>query len=94
MLSASVSKWTPLSALSYIRHRFEKQSLVPILQKSDLCPYDRQPEKRRHIESDIEGISLRHSVICEKTDKLDLRLQLKTKSRLHSLKLPKTRDRT
>ncbi|KAA6385491.1 MAG: hypothetical protein EZS28_018979 [Streblomastix strix] len=43
---------------------------------------------------ETEGISLRHSVICEQTDKVDLRLQLKTKSGLHSHKLPKTRDRT
>ncbi|KAA6397920.1 MAG: hypothetical protein EZS28_006553 [Streblomastix strix] len=41
-----------------------------------------------------EGISLRHSVICEQTDKVDLRLQPKTKSGLHSDKLPKTRGRT
>ncbi|KAA6378278.1 MAG: hypothetical protein EZS28_026194 [Streblomastix strix] len=44
--------------------------------------------------AEIEGISLRHSVICEQTDKVDFRLKPKTKSRLHSLKLPKTRDRT
>ncbi|KAA6398211.1 MAG: hypothetical protein EZS28_006264 [Streblomastix strix] len=44
--------------------------------------------------AEIEGISLRHSVICEQTDKVDLRLQPKSKSRLHSHKLPKTRDRT
>ncbi|KAA6401431.1 MAG: hypothetical protein EZS28_003029, partial [Streblomastix strix] len=44
--------------------------------------------------AEIEGISLRHSVICEQTDKVDLRLQPKTRSRLHSNKLPKTRDRT
>ncbi|KAA6355308.1 MAG: hypothetical protein EZS28_049165 [Streblomastix strix] len=44
--------------------------------------------------AEIEGISLRHSVICEQTDKIDLRLQPKTKSGLHSHKLPKTRDRT
>ncbi|KAA6362708.1 MAG: hypothetical protein EZS28_041764 [Streblomastix strix] len=43
--------------------------------------------------AEIEGISLRHSVICEQTDKVDLRLQPKTKSGLHSHKLPKTRDR-
>ncbi|KAA6397767.1 MAG: hypothetical protein EZS28_006704 [Streblomastix strix] len=42
----------------------------------------------------IEGISLRHSVICEQTDKVDLQLQTKTKSGLHSHKLPKTRDRS
>ncbi|KAA6366566.1 MAG: hypothetical protein EZS28_037906, partial [Streblomastix strix] len=28
--------------------------------------------------AEIEGISLRHSVICEQTDKVDLRLQPKT----------------
>ncbi|KAA6352772.1 MAG: hypothetical protein EZS28_051701 [Streblomastix strix] len=44
--------------------------------------------------AEIEEISLRHSVICEQTDKVDLRLQPKTKSVLHSHKLPKTRDRT
>ncbi|KAA6393738.1 MAG: hypothetical protein EZS28_010741 [Streblomastix strix] len=44
--------------------------------------------------AEIEGISLNHSMICEQTDKVDLRLQPKTKSRLHSHKLPKTRDRT
>ncbi|KAA6393871.1 MAG: hypothetical protein EZS28_010605 [Streblomastix strix] len=44
--------------------------------------------------AEIEGISLRHSVICEQIDKVDLRLQPKTKSGLHSRKLPKTRDRT
>ncbi|KAA6358051.1 MAG: hypothetical protein EZS28_046422, partial [Streblomastix strix] len=43
--------------------------------------------------AEIEGISLRHSVICEQIDKVDLRLQTKTKSGLHSHKLPKTRDR-
>ncbi|KAA6387032.1 MAG: hypothetical protein EZS28_017440, partial [Streblomastix strix] len=43
---------------------------------------------------EIEGISLRHSIICEQTDKLDLRLQPKTKSGLHSHKLPKIRNRT
>ncbi|KAA6385267.1 MAG: hypothetical protein EZS28_019208 [Streblomastix strix] len=43
--------------------------------------------------AEIEGISLRHSVICEQTDKVDLRLQPKTKFGLHSYKLPKTRDR-
>ncbi|KAA6367498.1 MAG: hypothetical protein EZS28_036976 [Streblomastix strix] len=44
--------------------------------------------------AEIEGISLRHSVICEHTDKIDLRLQPKTKSELHSYKLQKTKDRT
>ncbi|KAA6365719.1 MAG: hypothetical protein EZS28_038755 [Streblomastix strix] len=44
--------------------------------------------------AEIEGMSLRHSVICLKTDKLYLRLQPKTKFGLHSHKLPKTRDRT
>ncbi|KAA6402961.1 MAG: hypothetical protein EZS28_001503 [Streblomastix strix] len=44
--------------------------------------------------AEIEGMSLRQSVICEQTDKVDLRLQPKTKSGLHSHKLPKTRDRT
>ncbi|KAA6398275.1 MAG: hypothetical protein EZS28_006195 [Streblomastix strix] len=44
--------------------------------------------------AEIEEISLRHSVICEQTDKVDLRLQPKTKSGLHQHKLPKTRDRT
>ncbi|KAA6401247.1 MAG: hypothetical protein EZS28_003229 [Streblomastix strix] len=44
--------------------------------------------------AEIEGISLRFSVICEKTDKVDFRLQTKTKSGLLSHKLPKTRDRT
>ncbi|KAA6372000.1 MAG: hypothetical protein EZS28_032475 [Streblomastix strix] len=43
--------------------------------------------------AEIEGISLRHSVICEQIDKVDLRLQPKTKSGLHSYKLPKSRDR-
>ncbi|KAA6374683.1 MAG: hypothetical protein EZS28_029790 [Streblomastix strix] len=42
----------------------------------------------------IEGISLRHLVICQNTDKVDLRLLPKQKSGLHSLKLPKIRDRT
>ncbi|KAA6397459.1 MAG: hypothetical protein EZS28_007012 [Streblomastix strix] len=41
-----------------------------------------------------ERISLRHSVICEQTDKVDSRPQPKTKSGLHSHTLPKTRDRT
>ncbi|KAA6366649.1 MAG: hypothetical protein EZS28_037824 [Streblomastix strix] len=45
------------------------------------------------MEPEIEGISLRHSVICELTDNVDLRLQPKTKSRLHSHKLPITSDR-
>ncbi|KAA6361296.1 MAG: hypothetical protein EZS28_043176, partial [Streblomastix strix] len=44
--------------------------------------------------AEIEGVSLRHSVIYEKHDKVDLRLQPITKSRLHSHKFPKTRDRT
>ncbi|KAA6397483.1 MAG: hypothetical protein EZS28_006987 [Streblomastix strix] len=44
--------------------------------------------------AEIEGISVRHTVICEQTDKVDLRLQPKTKSVLHSHKLPKIRDRT
>ncbi|KAA6391550.1 MAG: hypothetical protein EZS28_012920 [Streblomastix strix] len=44
--------------------------------------------------AEIDGISLRRSVICEQTDKVDLRLQPKTKSGLHSHKLPKTRERT
>ncbi|KAA6371074.1 MAG: hypothetical protein EZS28_033396, partial [Streblomastix strix] len=44
--------------------------------------------------AEIEGISQRHSVICEHTDKVDLRLQPKTKTGLHSHKLPKTKDRT
>ncbi|KAA6369926.1 MAG: hypothetical protein EZS28_034546 [Streblomastix strix] len=43
--------------------------------------------------AEIEEISLRHSVICEQTDKVDLRLQPKTKSGLLSHKLPKIRDR-
>ncbi|KAA6386066.1 MAG: hypothetical protein EZS28_018403 [Streblomastix strix] len=43
--------------------------------------------------TEVEQISLSHSVICEQTDKVDLRLQLKTKSGLHSHELPKTRDR-
>ncbi|KAA6373641.1 MAG: hypothetical protein EZS28_030832 [Streblomastix strix] len=33
--------------------------------------------------AEIQGKSLRHSVICKQTDKVDLRLQQKTKSRLH-----------
>ncbi|KAA6395265.1 MAG: hypothetical protein EZS28_009210 [Streblomastix strix] len=44
--------------------------------------------------AEIEGISLRHQVIYEQTDKIDLRLQPKTKSRLHSHKLTKTGDQT
>ncbi|KAA6376872.1 MAG: hypothetical protein EZS28_027599 [Streblomastix strix] len=40
--------------------------------------------------AEIEGISLRHSVICEQTDKVDLRLQQKTKFGLHSHKHQKT----
>ncbi|KAA6374300.1 MAG: hypothetical protein EZS28_030171 [Streblomastix strix] len=43
--------------------------------------------------AEIYEISLRHLVIFEQTDKIDLRLQPKTKSLLHSYKLPKTRDR-
>ncbi|KAA6380092.1 MAG: hypothetical protein EZS28_024382 [Streblomastix strix] len=43
--------------------------------------------------AEIEGISLRHSVICEQTDKVNLRLQPKTNSGLHQYKLPKTSDR-
>ncbi|KAA6347070.1 MAG: hypothetical protein EZS28_052050 [Streblomastix strix] len=43
--------------------------------------------------AEIEEISLRHSVICQQTDKVDLRLQSKTKSGLLSHKLSKTRDR-
>ncbi|KAA6364207.1 MAG: hypothetical protein EZS28_040266 [Streblomastix strix] len=42
--------------------------------------------------AEIEGISLRYSVICEKPGKIDLRLQPKPKSGLHSHKLPKARD--
>ncbi|KAA6359102.1 MAG: hypothetical protein EZS28_045369, partial [Streblomastix strix] len=38
-------------------------------------------------------LSLRHSIICEQTDKTDLQLQPKTQSELHSDKLPKIRDR-
>ncbi|KAA6354899.1 MAG: hypothetical protein EZS28_049574, partial [Streblomastix strix] len=41
----------------------------------------------------IEGISLRHPEICEQNDKVDLRLQPKTKSGLHSHKFSKTSDR-
>ncbi|KAA6391532.1 MAG: hypothetical protein EZS28_012942 [Streblomastix strix] len=44
--------------------------------------------------AEIGEISLRHSVICEQSDKVDLRLQPKTKSGLHLHKLPKTKDRT
>ncbi|KAA6379095.1 MAG: hypothetical protein EZS28_025380 [Streblomastix strix] len=44
--------------------------------------------------AEIKGISQRHSTICEESDKIDLRLQPKTKSGLHSYKLPKTRERT
>ncbi|KAA6374218.1 MAG: hypothetical protein EZS28_030257 [Streblomastix strix] len=44
--------------------------------------------------AEIEGISLRLSVICEQTDKIDILLQPKTKSGLHSHKLPNTIDRT
>ncbi|KAA6394150.1 MAG: hypothetical protein EZS28_010325 [Streblomastix strix] len=44
--------------------------------------------------AEIEGIFLRHPIICEQTDKVDLQLQPKTKSGFHSHKLPKTRDRT
>ncbi|KAA6353507.1 MAG: hypothetical protein EZS28_050966 [Streblomastix strix] len=43
--------------------------------------------------TEIEGISLICSVICKQTDKVDQRLQPKTKSGLHSHKLPKSRDR-
>ncbi|KAA6366587.1 MAG: hypothetical protein EZS28_037885, partial [Streblomastix strix] len=46
------------------------------------------------ISAEIEGISLRHPVTCEQTDKVDQRLQPKTKSGLHSHKLPMTRDQT
>ncbi|KAA6356179.1 MAG: hypothetical protein EZS28_048294 [Streblomastix strix] len=44
--------------------------------------------------AEIERISLRHQVICEKTDKADLRLQPKIKSALHLHKHPKTRNLT
>ncbi|KAA6358867.1 MAG: hypothetical protein EZS28_045606 [Streblomastix strix] len=44
--------------------------------------------------NEIEGISLRHSVVCKKTGKVNLQLQRKTQSGLHSHKLPKTRDKT
>ncbi|KAA6368028.1 MAG: hypothetical protein EZS28_036445 [Streblomastix strix] len=44
--------------------------------------------------AEIEGMSLKHSVICEQIDKVDLRLQPKPKSILHSHQFPKTRDRT
>ncbi|KAA6403982.1 MAG: hypothetical protein EZS28_000492 [Streblomastix strix] len=43
--------------------------------------------------TEMEGKSLRHLVICEQIDKIDLRLQLKTKSELHSHKYQKNRDR-
>ncbi|KAA6387976.1 MAG: hypothetical protein EZS28_016502 [Streblomastix strix] len=43
--------------------------------------------------AEIEGFSLLHSVINENSDNADLRQQPKTKSGLHSHKLPKTRDR-
>ncbi|KAA6359330.1 MAG: hypothetical protein EZS28_045143 [Streblomastix strix] len=42
--------------------------------------------------AEIEGISLRYSVVREQIDKVDLRLQPKTKSGLHSYKLPKIKD--
>ncbi|KAA6400286.1 MAG: hypothetical protein EZS28_004195 [Streblomastix strix] len=35
--------------------------------------------------AEIEGISLRHSVICEQTDKVDLSLQLKTSATFFDL---------
>ncbi|KAA6396969.1 MAG: hypothetical protein EZS28_007503 [Streblomastix strix] len=44
--------------------------------------------------AEIKRISLRHQVICEKTDEEDLRLQPQAKSGLHSHKLPKTGDQT
>ncbi|KAA6372352.1 MAG: hypothetical protein EZS28_032123, partial [Streblomastix strix] len=44
--------------------------------------------------AEIEGISLKYSVICQKIENVDLRLQPKTKSGLHSYKLPKTKDQT
>ncbi|KAA6355859.1 MAG: hypothetical protein EZS28_048613, partial [Streblomastix strix] len=44
--------------------------------------------------AEFKGISLRHRVICQKTDKVDLRLQPKTKSELHSYKLQKTKIET
>ncbi|KAA6400191.1 MAG: hypothetical protein EZS28_004291 [Streblomastix strix] len=37
--------------------------------------------------AEIEGISLKYQVICKQTNKVDLRLQPKTKSGLHSHKL-------
>ncbi|KAA6380625.1 MAG: hypothetical protein EZS28_023845 [Streblomastix strix] len=46
------------------------------------------------IPAEIKGTSLKYSVIREKTDKIDLRLQPETKPGLHSHKLPKTRDQT
>ncbi|KAA6395627.1 MAG: hypothetical protein EZS28_008851 [Streblomastix strix] len=42
----------------------------------------------------IEGLALRHSVISEQTDKVNQRLQPKTKSELRSHKLPTTQDGT
>ncbi|KAA6380960.1 MAG: hypothetical protein EZS28_023511, partial [Streblomastix strix] len=44
--------------------------------------------------AEIKAISLRHLVISEQSDKVDLRLQPKTKSGFHLHKLPKTRNQT
>ncbi|KAA6380152.1 MAG: hypothetical protein EZS28_024320 [Streblomastix strix] len=44
--------------------------------------------------AEIEGIFLRHSAICEKSNKVYLRLQPKTKSELHSHLPPKIKNQT
>ncbi|KAA6400651.1 MAG: hypothetical protein EZS28_003829, partial [Streblomastix strix] len=85
-------KWNVVILFDYWRGKGSNRNLTNVELQTKLTSllmtiYSMRP-------AEIEGISLRHTVICEQTDKVDLRQQPKTKSGLHSHKLPKTRDRT
>ncbi|KAA6381945.1 MAG: hypothetical protein EZS28_022526 [Streblomastix strix] len=83
-----------ISAYMIVKPKYEDTSNVGIL-----FDYQRGKGSNRNLTNielpaEIERISLRHSVICEQNDKVDLRLQPKTKSGLQSRKHPKTKDQT
>ncbi|KAA6387098.1 MAG: hypothetical protein EZS28_017375 [Streblomastix strix] len=83
--------WNVGTLFDYWRERESNRNLTNIKLQTKFTSFLMTTCSMRPAE--IEGISLRHSVICEQADIVDLRLQLKTKSGLHSHKLPKTRDR-
>ncbi|KAA6399692.1 MAG: hypothetical protein EZS28_004779 [Streblomastix strix] len=84
--------WNVGILFDYWREKGQNRNLTNVLLQTKITSLLMTVFSMRPAE--IEGVSLRHSVVCEQTDKVDLRLQPKTKTGLHSYKLPRTRDRT